>query len=83
MPRAEMVLPVFLPGKDRDWVQVQGRATIDADGDVLVKLNDPKDADMLVEMAQERILLQVSFDYRQSDAVLERIHERRGTNARN
>lgn len=66
-------LPVFLPGNNRDWVMVDGVATITEEGEINVKLHDPEKAQQLVEMFKERILLQISFDYRMADEVLEKI----------
>lgn len=76
MPKAKFPLPVFLPGSNRSWDKVSGSATITADGEIHIKLDNQEDVDRLVEMAQERILLQLSFDYLMSDEVLERIINR-------
>lgn len=76
MPRAEIELPIFLPGNNRDWTKADGLATITNDGEIHIRLRDPQAASMLVEMAQERIPLQVAFDYRASDEALEKIYSR-------
>ena len=82
MPRGELRLPVFLPGTDRSWTEVAGVCTIHTDG-IHITLENQEDMDKLVEMAQERVLLQVSFDYKMSDDVLKRIHDRHKVNCLN
>lgn len=70
---AELRLPVFLPGSNRDWQKIDGSARITEDGKVIVTL--PEDAaDKLVKMAENNILLQVSFDYRMNDEMLAQIN---------
>lgn len=71
---AEMKLPVFLPGNNRDWQQVDGVATIDSEGEIHVKLLKPENAQLLVEMGEEGILMQLSFDYRMDAATVEKIN---------
>jgi hypothetical protein len=39
----DIEIPVFLPGNNRDWTKVDGRARIIADGRILIALK-PEDA---------------------------------------
>ncbi len=63
MDLATIQLPVFLPGNNRNWKQVDGVARITSEGEVVVKLN-PENAESLVEMAKRGILVQLAFDYK-------------------
>lgn len=72
MPEMVMSLPVFLPGNNRDWREVPGRATITEDGEVNIRFSSPEDAKALARMAKNGILLQMVFDYRlQREIVVE------------
>ncbi len=72
--RAIIDLPVHMPGNNRNWETVAGVAKVTADGSVRVTFSDPKSSDALVHMAEERILLQLSFDYRQSEDHLKKVN---------
>lgn len=64
METVEMRLPCYLPGEQRNWIEVNAVATIDEKGEIHIRLRDPKWAEDLVKMAREGILYQVSFDYK-------------------
>lgn len=70
---ATLRLPVFLPGNNRDWQKVDGVATITDDGKIVVTV-EPHKAEMLVLMAKNDLLFQLSFDYRMDEATLEKIN---------
>lgn len=63
----DIEIPVFLPGNNRDWTKVDGRARIIADGRILIALK-PEDAVRLIEMARAGLLYQCAFDYRINDS---------------
>lgn len=73
MDLAEIQLPVFLPGNNRNWDQIDGTARITSEGEVVVQLK-PEDAVRLVEMGERGILVQLAFDYRMPASLLERIN---------
>jgi hypothetical protein len=61
--KAQMPLPVFLPGNNRDFQEIQGVAEINAEGQIVITLQH-KDAGLaLFKMKQEGILFACSFDY--------------------
>lgn len=63
-PQVAMSLPVFLPGNNRNWEEVQGRAIINNDGQIIVDIQNPDHAGELVEMAKKELLFQIAIDYR-------------------
>lgn len=70
---AELRLPVFLPGNNRDWQKIDGSARITDAGEIIVTISEESTA-KLVKMAENNILLQLSFDYRMDDEMLARIN---------
>ena len=84
MTEAEFPIPVFMTGNNRDWTKTDGTAVVQENGQILITLHDQTSADMLVDMDREKILLQLAFDYRQSDYMINKINEQhRGTRTRN
>ncbi len=73
MDLAEIQLPVFLPGNNRNWEKIDGKARITAEGEVVVKLQ-LEDAARLVEMAKKGILVQLAFDYKMPAKTVELIN---------
>lgn len=71
--RVEMTLPVFLPGNNRNWEEVAGQASIEADGRILIALQKDEDAKELIEMAKIGALYQLSFDYKMTKEQLAEI----------
>ena len=57
-------LPVFLPGNNRNFEEVQGRAGITHDGKIIVTLQEERMANELVEMAKQNFLFQIAIDYK-------------------
>ena len=76
MAQTYVQLPVFLPGNDRDWTKHDGVATITDDGEIRVKLFDKRAAIDLGQMAKKNILLQLAFDYRMDETMIEHINNR-------
>ncbi len=67
-------LPVFLPGNNRNFETLQGRAGITHDGKIIVTLLKEEMADELVEMSKKNLLLQIAVDYRLPLDQLEKIN---------
>jgi len=63
MAEASIMIPVFLPGNSRDWDEVAGVATINEEGDIVVKLQRPEHGMKLVEEQQAGRLICLAFDY--------------------
>lgn len=72
----ETQIPVFLPGSNRDWTQVQGLAEISSEGIITIRMAKKEDAERLVDLAKEGILFQCAFDYRMKPEKLEEIQAR-------
>lgn len=68
-----MELPVFLPGNNRDWTQVAGRAHITSDGLIVVHLK-PEDTERLIKLARDGILYQCAFDYRMTSETVDQMN---------
>jgi hypothetical protein len=59
----QMLLPVFLPGNDRGFKEIQGLADINDEGQIVITLQH-KDAGLeLLRMRSEGILFACAFDY--------------------
>lgn len=67
-------LPVFLPGNNRDWTEVQGRAVISSKGEIIIKLVREEDTQRLIKQAQEGILWQLSLDYKMPVEMIKQIN---------
>jgi len=67
-------LPAYLPGQNRDWIQVKARAKIFSDDHIEIKILDEMAAADLIAMAENNVLLQLSFDYRMSDDIIDKIN---------
>lgn len=80
MDGIKMQIPVYLPGSNRDWTEHSGVATITPEGELTVRFDNPKSAEILVDMAKAGTLMACSFDYKQSDEVLKEINERYNRN---
>jgi hypothetical protein len=59
----EFELPVFLPGNNRNWEQVDGLCWVSEEGQLVIQVS-PENAALLVDQAKRGILYQVSLDYR-------------------
>lgn len=58
------LIPVFLPGNQRNFDEIRGVAEIDPnDGEIKVKLQHKEHAERLVEMARKGQIISLSFDY--------------------
>lgn len=68
-----MQLPVFLPGNNRNWDQIDGVLTITEDGTINIKLDESGTA-RLVDAAKKDILIQCSFDYRMTTEQIEKLN---------
>ena len=75
-PAAIQQIPVFLPGNNRNWTRVDGVMRIYPGGTMTVHLKDEEQARELARMAEEGILLQVSFDYRMAAQTIDKINTR-------
>ncbi len=73
MHLALLKLPVFLPGNNRNWTQVDGVARITDRGVLTVELSE-ENAKRLVNLAEKGILLQVSFDYKMPVETIDKIN---------
>jgi len=69
-------MPVYLPGQSRDWHRYSGIAKISKTGDIVIKLMDKRAAVGLIDMALEKNLLAVSFDYKLSEKQVEELNQR-------
>lgn len=72
----DLALPVFLPGSNRDWSEFAGVARITDKGEIFIQFQNEKANTALVQMALDKILLQVSFDYRLTSQQLKELNER-------
>lgn len=56
-------IPVFLPGNQRDFLEINGVATISENGEINVTLQHPEHAMHLAAMANAGRIIALSFDY--------------------
>lgn len=68
-------LPVFMPGNNRNWEQVDGRLTVFESGPAELSLRNPVHHEALIDQARRGILLQVSFDYRAPQDDMDKINK--------
>lgn len=67
-------LPVYMPGNNRNWEQVDGVLTIKDDNTITLRLTKEEYAAELVEQARRNVLWQVSFDYRMGTDEMDKIN---------
>lgn len=73
-PKVVANLPVYMPGNNRNWEQVDAVLTIADDNSISLKLKNDDYAEELVEQARQNILWQVSFDYRMGVDEMDKIN---------
>lgn len=59
----QTMIPVFLPGNQRDFTEIKGVATISETGEVSIILQRPEHAKGLADLAKEGRIIALSFDY--------------------
>ena len=59
----QMPIPVFLPGNDRNFNEIQGVAEINPEGQIIITLQHKEAGLELFKMKQEGILFACAFDY--------------------
>lgn len=59
----QMLLPVFLPGNNRDFKEIQGLADINAEGQIVITLQHKEAGLELLKMRADGILFACAFDY--------------------
>ena len=62
--KAIMTVPAFVPGNNRNFERVDGKAVFLDNGDVHFKFFQPESSEAMVDMAKNNIPFQVAFDYR-------------------
>jgi len=67
-------LPVFMPGNNRNWEQVDGRLSVSQDGAIVLNLHKEELQEELLRQWRDNILWQVSFDYRMASSTMEKIN---------
>lgn len=76
MAEIKAQLPVYIPGRDRDWRMEEALATITDDGEIHIKMMSKEAREWLLECVKVGSLMQVSFDYRMSPEMVEAINHR-------
>ena len=61
--KVQMPLPVFLPGNNRDFKEIQGVAEINDEGQIIITLQHKEAGLALFQMKQEGLLFACAFDY--------------------
>lgn len=59
---AQCIMPISMPNRT-----LAGRTTIHEDGSVVIRFQDPLDADWLAKLAAEGLFMGVSFNYLKTD----------------
>jgi hypothetical protein len=59
----QLLLPVFLPGNNRDFKEIQGLADINDEGQIIITLQHKSAGLELLKMRNDGILFACAFDY--------------------